>query len=190
MILLIDAYNVLKQAVGRSSVTDRERVAFLQKLKAYGHKKHHEQVVVFDGGSSHLVMQERTKRMVVVYAGAGKSADDYIVWYLNQYQDCDIVLVSSDLELNSVASGYGLVSIESAYFYQLVCDAVSRKSEHKKSTQLSKMSTEKNQELDDIMVAGSVCIPYKDELLPTSNQSKKNTESKENKKLLTILKKL
>ena len=78
MLLLIDAYNVLKRVTPSVIVDERERSRFVEQLGRYAKKKQHKIVLVFDGGFSGRATQERLFGIYVVYSGFEQTADDYI----------------------------------------------------------------------------------------------------------------
>src|SRR5579863_9041291 len=101
MIIVVDAYNLLRSVPPyKKTITDRERVAFIAQLSAYGRRKGHKIVIVFDGGPYEWPHKENGKTVQIVYSGIHESADDYIKEYVDAHKAKDLLLVSSDSELN------------------------------------------------------------------------------------------
>ena len=59
MILIIDAYNVLKYTLGNHAITEHERQNFIHQLQHYIQKKGVQSVVVFDGGPHRWPVERR-----------------------------------------------------------------------------------------------------------------------------------
>src|SRR6266404_6481136 len=120
MIIVVDAYNLLRSVPPyKKTVTDKERAQFIAKLSLYGRRKGHKIVIVFDGGPHEWPFKENMKTVVVVYSGIHESADDYIKEYIDAHHTKDLLLVSSDAELNRWAERLNIPSIDSATFFQL-----------------------------------------------------------------------
>ena len=82
MIILIDGYNLLKQRNPGIYVEDSVREQFIRLLGAYHKRRGHVMMLIFDGGTHLWPIQENKAGIVVIYAGNGKSADDYIKYYI------------------------------------------------------------------------------------------------------------
>ncbi len=161
MILLIDAYNVLKQ-VGRSqNIDEADRNKFVKQLVLYSQKKRHKVVLVFDGGADDAPYREKVKNVYVVYSGYSQTADDYIKQYILDNKNKDILLVSYDRELRNFASKYSIDSIGSHEFYGIMIAALRVKNVDgtKISKNIIKTSQASNDELDQLMQ--STNIEYK-----------------------------
>ena len=51
MIIVVDAYNLLRSVPPyKKNISDKERAYFIAQLSAYGKRKGHKMVIVFDGG--------------------------------------------------------------------------------------------------------------------------------------------
>lgn len=126
MIIVIDAYNVLKQCIHDREIAEHERAHFLSELSSYGRKKRHKLIVVFDGGANEWPTKERSDGTCVIYSGYHETADDYIKTYLKKHRMQDILLVSSDRELNRVADNLDIPSLDAADFYRIIKDEVEK----------------------------------------------------------------
>ena len=118
MIILIDAYNLLKK-IFSGEITHTQRKNFVAYYGAYAKRKGHHVVIVFDGGDSYWPSSSKQTLSEIVYAGQSKSADDYIREYISANKGKEIVLVSSDRQLCIFANQQGVISIDSDIFYRL-----------------------------------------------------------------------
>ena len=99
MIILVDGYNVLKQIYDGEMISEQQRRSFIKQLAAYKKVRSHKKViVVFDGGPDQWPSEEKIRGITVVYAGASRSADEYIHSFLKDHRDraASMLLVSSD----------------------------------------------------------------------------------------------
>ncbi len=192
MIIVIDGYNILRSFIHTPYISDHDRDQFLALLKQYTQRKKHKIIVVFDGGPYEWTHKEKQHGIQVVYSGRHETADDYIVHYLEQHQSSDLLLVSSDRELNVVASQYATPSIGSFTFYKLVQEALESRGEQVKATgKALKISEKEMPELDVLMQEASEQVPIKEE--DTESAVKKEVRaklSKKDRKLMAKLKKL
>ncbi len=196
MILVVDGYNVLKQVWTGRQITQAERNAFIAQLGKYGRLKHHEIILVFDGGPSDWVYKERINGVLVVYSGPLQSADDYIKEYLGKRRTDDLMLVSNDRELKQRAAQLDIPSLEAVYFYRLVQGTLQETVQTHKVAGggLVKLSQEESPELDALMEQASKRIATKrEDVAPseiTSRKSAAHTLSKEERKKQKKLRKL
>lgn len=188
MHIIIDGYNVLKQALGIKQVSESQRRAFINMLGRYAARKNHSVSVVFDGGPNMGPSQTKDHGIVVIYSGFKQSADDVIKRELLKKQH--ILLVTSDKELKSAAQTQTTI-MDSLDFYQLIKQE--RASKPKQSTDiLVKTSNEENSLIDALMRADTQKI-YKDEdekTLERGRRSNGQTLSKQERAYLQKLKKL
>lgn len=193
MIIIIDAYNVLKQVSRTTFVEKKERTAFLKKLADYAHQKHHTIIVVFDAGEYDRTTQRNYQGITVMYSGAHASADDVIKKLFMNYPPTTIVLVSSDRELCAYAGNFGIVSIDSHEFYRLL----DQKDTAPRVTVVKSLNVPKKRAghisspaTDTLMQEASSVIMYKDEQEAPIKKSVGKVLSKKEKKMLTVVKKL
>lgn len=180
MLILIDAYNLLKQQDPGAFIQDSAKNSLINMLSAYQKRKGHSIMLVFDGGRSSWPIQERHKNLVVIYAGQGKSADDYIKVYLAKHYKQDILLVSSDRELAFWANKYGIVSMNALSFYAIAKDSLQslERSIHRHGATHKTTDTE-NPVLDALMYDTVPDVFYKQEVSGKDNQKfNKEKESK------------
>jgi len=194
MIILIDGYNVLKNVEKGDFISDEQRRGFIKKLAAYQKVRSHKKImVVFDGGPCSWPSQEKVRGITVVYSGTERTADEYIQSFLKEHKSKaqNIILVSTDRELNHSASDYNIASIDADEFYKLLQQAISPQKIIKETDKKAiKMTQDSTPELDALMEqASSTVQPKKDDTVePQDNGSEKL--SKKDRALLKKLKKL
>lgn len=194
MIIVIDGYNVLKQLISRD-VTDAERKQFIAQLGKYARYKKHKIILVFDGGPYEWPHKERISGIKVIYSGIHESADDYIMRYLDDHRSRDLLLVSSDHELNVWSSRLEIPSMDSSDFYGLLQEAlrVDVSDQEALGGEVVKI-TDQESELDEIMQEASKVVPIKAEDVVASvkhdRSSPARKQSKKDRKLMKKLKKL
>jgi predicted RNA-binding protein with PIN domain len=123
MILLIDAYNVIRFLYpGSRQAHDAQVTWFLSKLSAYWHSKKidlKQIIVVFDGGLFSHKTREIVGGIVTVYAGGGRKADDVLVVYAKEFRE-QALLITNDRELQRRAIAFKAGSIDVIDFWRLV----------------------------------------------------------------------
>ncbi len=194
MIIVIDAYNLLRSIPphGRK-VSDTERGKFIAQVSRYGRSKGHKMVVVFDGGPYDWPQKERINGVQVIYSGVHESADDYIKDYLDAIRAKDVLLVSSDNELNTWAARLEIPSIGSFHFYGLMQVALKGREEKTVVSEgkAVKITEEESTEIDQLMEEASRVVPLKaEDVVREVTDVKKDKLKKEERKLLKKLKKL
>ena len=194
MIILVDAYNVLKRSVS-TDISVRQREQFITLLGKYAHSKGHIVILVFDGGESSWPEIIKRDHAQVVYSGYKISADDYIHDYLERNKNKEIVLVSSDRVLCVWANQHEIASIDSDLFYRIVQQsgkALEQPSDRGVTSGVVKIAQATNAELDELMAQGAASIEYKAEDIRSKNGFTVNAgdTAKKDRKLLQILKKL
>lgn len=195
MIIVVDAYNLLRAVPPyKKTITDQERVKFIAQLGAYGRRKGHKIVIVFDGGPHEWPFRENMKTVQVVYSGIHESADDYIKEYIEAHQAKDLLLVSSDSELNHFAARYTIPSIDSSSFHQLVHEELRTKTlSFEKTNVVVKLAHDTPDDIDALMMEASKTVPVKSEDFSTGasgREVKKPAVSKHERALLKKLNKL
>ena len=196
MIIIIDAYNLLRAVPPyKKTITDKERAQFISRLGAYGRRKGHKIVIVFDGGQHEWPFKEHMKTVTVVYSGIHETADDYIKEYVQAHRAKDLLLVSSDAELNSFAAHVKIPSIDASSFNQLVYEALRGKevAAHKNGDVVVKLADDNQRDIDELMLQASKSVPEKSEdVVSKKNRSgtKKAQLGKAERALLKKLNKL
>lgn len=203
MLILIDGYNVLKMIAHKTLVDESERERFIALLSQYARISGNKPYIIFDGGEDSRPLFSNRKNIVVVYSGYRESADAVIKGLLEEEQRNEVLLVSTDRELNRYAENFDIPSMDSVVFYGYVRDRLRQQHDTTQKNrvrqtvngQIKKFDTQKNTpELDELMESAAKNIIYKDNDVYTSearNQSytKKRT-SKIDKRLEKVVKKL
>lgn len=199
MIIVIDAYNLLRTIPPyKKTINEKERAQFIAQLSSYGRHKGHKIIIVFDGGSHEWPFVEHMKVVQIVYSGMHESADDYIKEYIEKHKAKDMLLVSSDTELNRHAQYHNIPSIDSITFagilYEQVktkkIDAVKQPNEVVKLVQDKELSINAQDSLDALMIKASKNVAEKSEDFARDRATKKDKLTKQERMLLQKLKKL
>lgn len=117
MYIIIDAYNFLRVDIGNEFITQRQRERFLALVRAYGNKKKHIMVVVFDGGEYRWPVQQMHKEVKVIYSGTHQTADEVIISHIKEHLGQAMILVSSDRQLRDEAAQYGVELVHARDFW-------------------------------------------------------------------------
>lgn len=192
MIIVIDAYNVLKQQSDTLQVSEKERNRFIALCGKYGTIKGHKVVVVFDAGPYDMVTQFREHGAYVVYSGYRETADSYIKRYLNDHKEYDVLLVSSDADIAREASRLGVPSMDSHHFYQVMMQEVAHRGDAgaQKKSEPVKLTKRTNEEIDALMREASEVVPTKSADVLNEMKSEKRQLSKKERQMLKKIKKL
>jgi len=196
MILLIDAYNVIKQAMLKKTISEKEREYFIKQLGKYHKLKGHKIIVVFDGGPLDFPTKEKSQGIYIIYAGAQETADQYIKSYLDEHKSLDILLVTSDRDICRHAQRLGVEQIDAKEFYAILQNSLQGKAGQRliKKTKAIKLTDTEHEELDELMQEGSKVLQYKTEDFATgfgdNRASKSHKLSKKERKKQKKIKKL
>jgi hypothetical protein len=195
MVLIIDAYNMLKQLVRERDVSESQRIHFITLLKKYAQRKRHTLVVVFDGGQYQWVHKEHMGAIQVVYSGVRHTADEYITHYLQEHHTKDVLLISADHELRLVAARLSIPCIDPMDFYALIQQALSSQEIGSLyESQLIKLNGAQVHDVDIVMEQASKRVPVKhvDTMVQRQHHisTGRHKGSRIERKLLQILKKL
>lgn len=192
MLIVIDGYNLLKQVLRETMISEFRREQFIKQLSAYAAKKSHKIIVVFDAGPFSRSTKERMHGIYVVYSGTRETADDYIRDYVEAHKSEDLLLVTSDRELRRHAAARSVESIESIQFYAMVQEAIKKQAAQKGLTvQTIKTSQDADHELDALMSTMDFVPQKREDVLPNkSRESDGQQLSKKERHLLKKIKKL
>lgn len=193
MIILIDAYNLSKHVLRKPHLTEQEIKRFLLVLKKYADIKKVKLIIIFDGGEFQFTSRRNYNGLDVLYSGYKQTADHVLKDLMQEYVHQDVILISSDRELRDFAKNISVESLSSLEFWVKVKEAttaIAKKQRQVDDNQIYKMIDQKDQQLDDLMMAYSTKVPRKHEEDIERRGSKAITESKKEKKLGSILKKL
>lgn len=193
MIIVVDAYNVVKQIVNKKEITDSERTAFLNQMQNYARQRKHSMIIVFDGGPTQWPSQEAMGKLRVVYSGYQDNADTYIKDYLTNHRDRDLFLVSSDRELRDAADRLHIPWIDAMSFYKIVQERMREQPARKKvgaPGPVVKTATTHEPELDELMQEATQYIEHKEEDGPPARQTSKEKVPKKKRMLMRKIDKL
>lgn len=194
MIIVIDGYNVLKQAFHKGDISKSVKDSFINQVSVYGKKKGHAVIVVFDGGTSEWPDRARIGNVTVIHSGMHESADDWIKQYMRQHKGHDLLLVSTDRELGSAVRRMGVSCIDAMDFYALLRQACLHGIEKSRmQTMIIKTSEDQLPALDELMHQASSVVHAKMEDIVEKKEPRKraaHTVSKKEREMLKKLKKL
>lgn len=192
MKILIDGYNVLKAIEPGKYITDQEREKFVNQLARYGKRKGHTLILVFDGGFMSMQETLRIGPVHVMYVGHKRTADEYIMQYLDRHRSEQLLLISNDRELIDHASHYDMPHIGAMTFYNYVqAESPKHKERVKKSGDTHKLvTTPLMPELDQLMEEAVVLQLPDENDTQEPRTSSVRTRSKKQRRMDQILKKL
>ena len=124
MIVLVDAYNAIRcfeKAHGERFITRMQSYAYARRSTI------HEVVVVFDGGDFRWASREKRGNILVVHAGQGMSADDWILSSCEGKKAHEYVLVTDDRALADGATQNGAFVLDVGTFFDCVAVAVEKR---------------------------------------------------------------
>lgn len=191
MIIVVDAYNVVKQIVNKKEISEPERAAFLNQMHKYARQREHQMILVFDGGPNQWPEQEHDGNLSIVYSGYQETADNYIKHYLTQHKSKDLMLVSSDRELRDMADRLGVAWIDSVSFYRIVQQRIKEQlSTEKRSESMAgpivKTTATQEPGLDELMQKATEHIEYKTEDETLVRHSKEKVAKKKRMRMRKI----
>ncbi len=191
MLILIDGYNVLKLVHSAKEISLAARAAFAKQLAAYGKRKGHTIVLVFDGGPYNMSTSERQGQVTTVYVGYRETADDYIKRFIHDHPRRQLLLVTHDRELVNYALNHDVPTIDVWPFYERVHEKESRPTTAKKIVDhVHKLHPEEvDIELDAMLSEADILEKVEYEPVKSREQASKK-QSKLQKDLEAILKKL
>jgi predicted RNA-binding protein with PIN domain len=183
MILLIDAYNLLKYIVAADQATEQEKRNFIAMIIRYASLKHLAIELVFDGGPLGIPDRRHEKNVSIRHSGAQESADEVIKRLINQFKGHEVLLISTDRELGRYAARYGVDALDSDDFYRLMQKALEKRngSEKQHKHAIVKTGSGSNRELDELMAEHAVTIQkgVSDEAIPSESALKRGSSKKE-----------
>lgn len=188
MIILIDAYNVLKYIYSGEFISEVTRQNFLKMLNNYARMKHHHLIAVFDGGATEYPLKEKSGLVEIIYSGNKYSADDILKKLINEFLGHEVMLVSSDRTLGVYANKYTIPALDSDEFYKLLIQKPDMSEQ--KSGQIMKRKGHKSSGEVDALMHQLAKLIDKDEEISEKRMPSSHTLSKKEKKLLKIVKKL
>jgi predicted RNA-binding protein with PIN domain len=174
-------------------ISEGQRKHFLNTMRAYGARKKHTMIVVFDGGEFRWPVQETHKGITVIYAGTHHTADEAIIAYIQRNLGRSMLLVSSDRQLRDEAAHFGVELVHARDFYDRV-HAVLTGDAHEKApvSKAVKTSADADAELDTLMerVMRMQLKPEDQESVEKERTSQAQQLTRKERKRLQKLKKL
>ena len=163
MIILIDAYNVIKQALQKGRISLQEKKSFINLLGRYAKRKKHKIIIFFDGGDSMYPFEKVEHGLTIVFSGYKQCADSLIVESLGKYKNYDTLLVSSDRELRDYAKKLNTESVGALYFYNKISSELLEEFQPEASGEVQKLHPQEEQkEIDLLMMQASEHVLDKD----------------------------
>lgn len=193
MIIIIDGYNVLKQASRSDYVSETQKMQFIKQLGIYAKHKGHKIVLVFDGGSFEWPHKDRVHGIYVIHVGCKETADEYIKRYVKSFRENDLLLVSTDRALGRVAHALGVSSLDAQDFYLILKDEIQATGLKNipREDKAVKLTDEELEEIDQLMQEVDRVQTKTDDLMsPERIMPRKQQLSKSEKKMMQKLKKL
>lgn len=193
MVLLIDAYNLLKQLFG-PIVSEKQRSEYIQKLATYAMIKRHRIILMFDGGFFEYPTREKQGNVESINVGKKRTADQAIMEYIDQHTTKDTLLISSDRALIDYASNHDVVALDSVIFSEYIKRALEKPKTKPTTKGVYKLHPESgSQEIDALMLQASEHMEQKpeDQIMSEHRLSNKGARlSKRERRIMTIVKKL
>ncbi len=196
MIILVDAYNLLKTVLHVTFVSDGQRLQILQLFAKYAqYRPSNSVVLVFDGGQDMYEVEGMYQQMTIIYAGSFQSADDVIKKRLYSLRGQDILLVTCDRDIRRYAAELDIESLGSVEFYTMLHNVVQRQIHQDVvvAQTICKTSDVDNQALDQLMELGSRRLVVKDQdkqIYRTFKHVSNLGNTKKDKKLLRKIAKI
>lgn len=196
MILLIDAYNVLKQFSNNGTISASERQKFITRVERYVRARNHEAYIVFDGGDTPRGSEMVYGPVRVIYAGYSRSADEVLKLLCQKLQRLSVMLVSSDRDVCSFASFYGVACLDAHLLQELLHESSQEQAATvalvKSSGQaVKRQGHESSAEIDALMEEAAASLLIKSEDGGRINRVKTPTTlSKTEKKIKKLVNKL
>ncbi len=195
MVILIDAYNMLKQLLKGDYIDESQQKKYLERLSTYAQAKGHTLIVVFDGGSSKWPNKTIQGPLEIIYSGWQISADEVIKQRIPLLLPDNAVLVTSDRALRDYASQAHIISIEPLTFsYYSRIRSAARLSLIKDASEPHKLvGHQSSREVDELMKSASSIMLQKDTTQHEDGHPKKQGAhklSKQERKLARIMSKL
>ena len=118
--IVIDGYNLIYQFPELRKMLERDREGarkgLLVRLGSYAHEKNIQMVVVFDGDDRLLREPESYSGIQVAFSKLPEKADPVIKKMIEEHQQGDLTVVSSDQEIAGYARLYGFKAVSSRQF--------------------------------------------------------------------------
>lgn len=120
MKIIVDAYNLLHAIFPGPRANDKQRQKLIDDLRDYAKRSGNKILLVFDGGDFTYPYVDKQKNITIAWAGQRMSADDWIMEYLDKNPNEDLLIASSDREIQAHASDLGVVCMGAFSFYKTI----------------------------------------------------------------------
>jgi len=150
VIILVDGYNLLKTIKG-GTISEKERMAFVNFLGKYNKSKGHKIYVIFDGGVGKYPEHSRHHGIDIIYSGTVYTADELIIQKNEEYAQKDLLVVTADNGIINRLEGRSAAVIEPILFYQKIIESSQSVARTKDCGIVIKWSDQENGELDRLM---------------------------------------
>lgn len=206
MIVLVDGYNFIKGIFPhRKGFAEECRQHLLRLISQYRECRHStlkEVIIVFDGGLFSRATREVHGGVSVIFSGRGRSADDWIVEYVDRHRGHEFLVVTNDRQLSQRSKSSGAETMKIDEFDLCVKEAIRDPGEGLQNRSTLKQGSLKkfdrddvdaSEELDLLMEQASIGVHCKDDDDLESKEERNgepNRLSKKEKKKRKILKKL
>lgn len=152
MLVILDGYNLLKQVFHTSSLNESERNSALTRIAARARVKKYHVLVVFDGYHAEYAPRTVYGTTTVVYSGARRSADEYIIEYVRAIREHCIV-VTGDRALAQAIRSHRCEIMSPHLYWETICasDKAVSKPPEQKTHGIRKLSDSSSRGLDALM---------------------------------------
>lgn len=194
MIIIIDGYNVIKQALGAAHISHAQRNQFVAELVNYLRRKKLGGVIVFDGGEYSYPHSTRQGDIEIIFSGYKEKADAVIMRYVDEHLSNELLIVSSDREIRQYAHARNKQTIGAPEFYAQYVRKKEMAASAQLRTEICKTSQDAPVELDELMRESTRNIQSKDADVQVGLVQRRNSSahkpSKKERKQHRLLRKL
>lgn len=183
----------MRLEIADALISENQRKHFINTIHAYGKRKKHTMIVVFDGGEYRWPVQETHKGITIIYAGSHHTADEAIIAYIKRNLGRSMLLVSSDRQLRDEAAHYGVELLHARDFYDRLHAVVTSGSpQTSAAVKVIKTSQSTDAQVDELMhkVMRMQIKPEDEQQLPEDRTSQPQQLGRKERKRLQKLKKL
>ena len=163
MIIVVDAYNLIKSILKVTYIQEKQRNQFIKLFQQYVLLRENQAILVFDGGFDLYEDDYDYDHLTIMYSGQMHTADDVIKRILKERQGRDVLLVTSDRDICDYASQCNIESIGSVDFYEILQEVMMQQKQKKEkvSQGAHKTTDRSNDYIDDLMEEGSRVLEKK-----------------------------
>ena len=164
MLLLIDGYNLIKQVLGCQRVSHAQLTCVVAELERYLKRQRLQAIMILDGGQSAYGHEIKHALLTICFSGYQRTADEVIIKYLDEHDQQDIVVITSDRQLRNYAHSKRKETIcADEFYYQFMKKDRGTRQIIAHNEQLQKLSITSPHELDDLMLDATHAIMPKED---------------------------